>query len=162
LAIAANWWLCFLLPLWVSDFRGKARMRFLTVSVTCGITGLLLAVLPAALVPGVTTSSTATPAGASVLLTGICAVALALAAIATLFRPKVKSETVLTALSAALLLGVVVSCRTPASLSLVSPWLVLVLAGGSATLGRPIVAEGLIMPTIRRLTDPETRAGSSS
>ena len=153
MAFAANWWLCFLLPLWVSYFRGKARIRFLTVSVTCGITGLLLAILSAALVPGVTTASAATTAGSSVLLTALCAVTLALAATVTWFWPKVKSETVVTALSTVLLLGVVASCRTPAALSLVSPWLVLVLAGGSATLGRPIVPEGLVMPTIRRLTN---------
>ncbi len=163
MAIAANWWLCFLLPLWVSYFRGKARMRFLTVSVTCGISGLLmLAVLSAVLVPEVPTSSTATPTRASVLLTAICTVSLAAAATATWFWAKVKSETVLTVLSTALLLGVVVSCRTPASLSLVSPWLVLVLAGGSATLGRPIVAEGLVMPTIRRLTNSFARVRRSS
>jgi formylglycine-generating enzyme required for sulfatase activity len=163
MAIAANWWLCFLLPLWVSYFRGKARMRFLTVSVTCGIFGLLmLAVLSAVLVPEVTTSGAATTTGASMLLSAICTVSLAVAATATWFWPKVKSETGLTVLSAALLLGVVVSCRTPASLSLVSPWLVLVLAGGSATLGRPIVAEGLVMPTIRRLANSFARVHRSS
>lgn len=59
-------------------------------------------------------------------------------------------------------LGVVVSCRTPASLSLVSPWLVLVLAGGSATHGRPIVADGLVTPTIRRLTNSFARVHRSS
>lgn len=163
MAIAANWWLCFLLPLWVSYFRGKARMRFLAVSVTCGIIGLLLfAVLPAALIPGVATSNAATSAAASVLLTGISAVALALASAATWFWPKVKSETVLTVLSAALLLGVVASCRTAESLNLVSPWLVLVLTGGSATLGRPIVAEGLVTPSIRRLTNSFARVHRSS
>lgn len=143
MAIAANWWLCFLLPLWVSYFRGKARMRFLTVSVTCGISSLLmLAVLSAAIVPGVTTTSAATPAGSSVLLMGFCAVSLALASTATWFWPNVKSETVITALSAALLLGIVVYCRTPASLSLVSPWLVLVLAGGSQLSADPSSPRG--------------------
>jgi len=56
----------------------------------------------------------------------------------------------------------VISCRTLAAMSLVSPWLMLVLAGGCASLVRPIIAEGLVMPTIRRFTHPDGQARSSS
>jgi|GEM_PF-1580953 formylglycine-generating enzyme required for sulfatase activity len=161
-AIATNWWLCFLVPLWFSYYRGKARARFLTTTATCGLGGMLaLAVLPWLLTIRDANAEITSMSAGEFLLHGVSVVVLAGTATATWIWPKTKSESDVTLLSTLILLCIFVCSRTPSSMGLAFPWLVLVLLGGCASRSSPLVAEGLVMPNIRRWMKRPDKAGSS-
>ena len=150
-AVATHWWLAFLVPLWVSYYRGKARTRFMTTTLTCGVVGFaILTLLPGLLESGTGSALAAVSAGQFVL-NGVSVLVLAVLSGAAWFWPKTRSEGTLTLMSTVLALCVFLGSRSEASLAIAVPWLLLAVTGGCASRGPLAVADGLIAPAFRRV-----------
>lgn len=150
-AVATHWWLAFLVPLWVSYYRGKARTRFLTTTLTCGVVGFaILTLLPGLLQSG-TGSALASLSAGHFVLNGVSVLVLAAVGGVAWYWPKTRSEGTLTLMTCVLALCVFLGSRSEASLSIAVPWLLLVVTGGCAARGPLAVADGVIVPAFRRL-----------
>ena len=76
---------------------------------------------------------------------------LSVVAVTAWFWPKTRSESTLTVMSAVVAACTFMCSRTDASLGVAIPWLLLTLTGGCAARSPLAVADGLIVPGLRRL-----------
>ena len=146
LAIALSGWLCCVLPLWASFYRGKARSRYLTTAAVFGVGGQLARFLLPESLAGTGLISAAL--GTTTMI--VTLVVLGAGSAAAWFWPKDKSETTVVAVSAVLLATLFICTRTGAVAAQTLPWLALVLVGGCASRGRALVTEGVLFPAIRK------------
>lgn len=150
-AIATHWWLACLVPLWVSYYRGKARARFLTTTLTCGLVGIvILTFLPTMLRSGDSSSALASMSVGELVTDSVSAIILCGVAGVAWFWPVTRSESTVTLMSTLLVMCMFLCSRSEASLVIALPWLLLSLTGGCASRGPLIVADGVIVPHIRR------------